>query len=288
LGAEDWGRFLEGAARFEDLWREAEERFEPTALYLTAACAILGEYLASLAASRRGVEAEKLLKERRPLLSYRPEVSVATRLMLRLLGVGEEVQPGEVINAYTPRLEPVFLPALKTAYGLIDKSKAVEECVKLGVVCAVDAVAGDGEAVKRLKEGLMECVKSGTACVYAVDAVAGDGEAVKRLKEGLMEWLVVKKLGDLPSEVRPLLEGVDGRALVEVLAPRDSAALFVFTLLAALEGRAEAVRLHGLWGSVFFEAPLARRLFRGVYEQCAGLQSEGCRLALLKLYYLHF
>jgi len=258
LGAEDWGRFLEGAARFEDLWRETEERFKLTAGYLTAACVILGEYLASLAASRRGVEAEKLLKEHRPLLNYRPEVSVATRLMLRLLGVGEEVQPVEVINAYTPGLEPELLPALKTAYGLIDKSKAVEECVTLGA-----------------------------ACVIAVAAVAGNSEAVKRLKEGLMEWLV-ERLGGLPSEVRSLLEGVDGRALVEVLAPRTGSARFVFTLLAALEGRAEAVRLHGLWGSMFVEAPLTRRLLRGVYEQCADLRSEGCRLALLKLYYLYF
>jgi len=203
------------------------------------------------------VEAEKLLKERRPLLSYCPEVSVATRLMLRLLGVGEEVQPGEVINAYAPSLKSEFLPALKTAYGSIDKSKAVEMCVTLGA-----------------------------ACVDAVAAVAGNGEAVRRLKE-LMEKLA-EKLGGLSPEVRSLLEGVDGRALVEVWAPRTGSAQFVFTLLAALEGRAEAVRLHGLWGSMFAEAPLLRRLFRGVYEQCADLRSEGCRLALLKLYYYHF
>jgi hypothetical protein len=59
-------------------------------------------------------------------------------------------------------------------------------------------------------------------------------------------------------------------------------------LLAAVEGRADAVRLHGLEGSAGFEEPLLRRLFRAVYENCGDLNSEGCRLALLKLYYLHY
>jgi len=34
--------------------------------------------------------------------------------------------------------------------------------------------------------------------------------------------------------------------------------------------------------------PLPRRLFRAVYENCGELNSEGCRMALLKLYYYHF
>jgi hypothetical protein len=29
-------------------------------------------------------------------------------------------------------------------------------------------------------------------------------------------------------------------------------------------------------------------LFNAVYENCGDLNSEGCRMALLKLYYLHF
>jgi hypothetical protein len=59
-------------------------------------------------------------------------------------------------------------------------------------------------------------------------------------------------------------------------------------LPAAVEGRAYAVRLHGLWGSARFKKPLVRRLFRAVYEKCGNLNSEGCRMALLKLYHLHF
>jgi hypothetical protein len=56
----------------------------------------------------------------------------------------------------------------------------------------------------------------------------------------------------------------------------------------AVEGRADAVKLHGLRGSARFKKPLVRRLFRAVYENCGDLNSEGCRLALLKLYYLHY
>jgi hypothetical protein len=59
-------------------------------------------------------------------------------------------------------------------------------------------------------------------------------------------------------------------------------------LLAAVEGRADAVRLHGLLGSARSMEPLFRRLFRAVYENCGDLNSEGCRMALLKLYYLQF
>jgi len=87
-------------------------------------------------------------------------------------------------------------------------------------------------------------------------------------------------------EARPLLDRVDGRTLVEVLAPGGSQAQLAFMLLAAVERRADAVRLHGLWGSARTKEPLPRRLFRAVYESCSDLNGEGCRTALLKLYYL--
>ena len=89
------------------------------------------------------------------------------------------------------------------------------------------------------------------------------------------------------SEPHPLLVVADGKTLVEVLTPISPAAQLAFMLLAAVAGRVDAVRLHGLWGSVAYGEPLARRLFRAVYENCGDLNSEGCRLALLKLYYYH-
>ena len=89
-------------------------------------------------------------------------------------------------------------------------------------------------------------------------------------------------------EAHLLLGVADGKTLVEVLAPITPAAQLVFMLLAAVEGRADAVRLHGLLGSARSMEPLFRRLFRAVYENCGRLDSEGCMMALLKLYYLQF
>ncbi len=89
-------------------------------------------------------------------------------------------------------------------------------------------------------------------------------------------------------EAHLLLKVADGKTLVEVLTPISSTARLVFTLLAAVEGRVDAVRLHGLWGSATSREPLPRQLSLAVYENCGDLNSEGCRLALLKLYYHHY
>ena len=89
-------------------------------------------------------------------------------------------------------------------------------------------------------------------------------------------------------EASLLLDRVDGKTLVEVLAPKYPSAQLAFMLLAAVEGRADAVRLHGLWGSARSREPLPRQLSYAVYENCGDLNSEGCRMALLKLYYYHF
>ena len=89
-------------------------------------------------------------------------------------------------------------------------------------------------------------------------------------------------------ETHPLLGKADGRTLVEVLAPRSSQAQLAFMLLAAVEGRADAVRLHGLLGSLAYLGTIGQPLFSAVYENCGNLNSEGCRSALLKLYYAHF
>lgn len=75
---------------------------------------------------------------------------------------------------------------------------------------------------------------------------------------------------------------------MEVVATTSSHARLAFMLLAAVEGRADAVRLYGLLGSVTYVGNVNQPLFRAVYETCVDLNSEGCRMALLKLYYYHF
>jgi hypothetical protein len=182
---------------------------------------------------------------------------VNIRLMLKLFGVGKGARLKEVVDVFEPRLSPERRPALLMLAGTLQKDEALEECDKL-----FNARPPEAEL-----------------CDINVAAVASDQEAVERLK------LVIEKL---VPEAHPLLDKVDGRTLVEVLAPGDSWTHLVFMLLAAVEGRADAVRLHGLLGSARFEKPLPRRLFRAVCENCVDLNSEGCRLALLKLYYLHY
>jgi hypothetical protein len=245
------------AEGFWDLWREAEEHREPTAVYLATATFTLGEYLVYLAASDNKEEAVKLLKERRWLLNYRPEVSVNTRLMLSVLGVGEGARQEEVVDVFKSLFLPEFQPALLMLAGRLQRDEAHKECGKL-------FNAQPSEAKR---------------CDIILTAAAGDRVAAEILRSVIEE---------VAPEARPLLGKVDGRTLVEVLAPEYSHTRLAFMLLAAVEGRAETVRLHGLLGSAWFKKPLVRRLFRAVYENCGNLNSEGCRLALLKLYYYHY
>jgi len=250
LAAKSWGELLERAGDFRELWEEVGKHRKPTARYLATAALPLGEYLVYLAASgdKRGAE---VLKKWRWLLDYDGEVSVNTRLMLKLLGVGEGAKLEEVVDVFKPRLSPEYRPALSMLAGLLQKDKVLEICKQLS---------------------------KSEVCIDAVVAAAGDQEAVERLK------LEIER--EVP-EAHLLLEVADGKTLVEVLTPILPAAQLAFMLLAAVEGRADAVRLHGLWVSARSKRPLARRLFRAVYENCGGLNSEGCRMALLKLYYLH-
>jgi len=196
--------------------------------------------------------AEELLKEWRWLLDYVPEVSVVTRLMLKLFGVGEGARLKDVVDVFGPWLPPEFWPTLLMLTGRLQKEEALELCKKL---------------------------PKSEVCVDAVVSVAGGQEAAEKSK------LEIKS--ETP-ETRPLRNEVDGRTLVEVLATTYSHARLAFMLLAAVEGRADAVRLHGLLGSARFKESLLRRLFRTVYENCGDLNREGCWLALLKLYYYHF
>jgi tetratricopeptide (TPR) repeat protein len=252
LAAKSWGELLERAEGFRELCKEAEEHRELTAGYLEAVAGTLGGCLVYLAASGDRERAEDLLKEWRLLLDYVPKVSVVARLMLRLFGVGDGAKLDEVVEAFEPQLSPEFWPALSMLAGRLQRDKASEECAQL-------SKAED--------------------CDIIVAAAAGNRVAAERLRS---------EIERVVPEARPLLDRVDGRTLVEVLAPGYSQAQLALMLLAAVEGRTNAVRLHGLWGSAKFEEPLPRRLFRAVYESCSDLDSEGCRMALLKLYYLHF
>jgi hypothetical protein len=275
LAAKSWEEVLERAKGFWELWKEAEKHRKPTAEYLATAAHTLGECLVFMAASGDRERAEDLLKELRRLLdyvrkvspprrrsgfgtrrtkrlNYVQEVSVVARLMLRFFGVGEGANLEEVVDVFGPWLSPEYRPALLMLADRLQRDMALEECAKLFET---------------------------ELCVNAVAAAAGDRVAAEKLRSKIKSEVL---------ETYHLLGRADGRALVEVLAPRYSTALFAFLLLAAVEGRVDAVRLQALWGSAKFEEPLPRRLFRAVYENCGDLNNKDCRTALLKLYYLHF
>ncbi|MFZ8810019.1 MAG: hypothetical protein ACO2PN_18175, partial [Pyrobaculum sp.] len=112
--------------------------------------------------------------------------------------------------------------------------------------------------------------------VDAVVATASDQEAVKRLKS------------EIERKAHSLLEVADIKTLVEILTSISSAAQLVLMLLAAVEGGIIAVKLLGLLGSVTYGGTVLQPLFRAVYENCGDLNSESCRMALLKLYYYNF
>jgi uncharacterized protein with GYD domain len=262
LAAKSWKDLLKRAEGFQKLWEEAGKHPTLTAEYLKAATLTLSDYLVYLAASGDRERAEELLKKWRWLLDYDQDVSVNTRLMLKLFDVGEGAKLEEVVKVFKPRLSRKRRPALLMLTGRLQRDEASEECAKL-----------------REDKGVKVSSKVRKECVDTVAAAAGDQKAVKRLKSKIERKVL---------EVHPLLKVADGKTLVEVLTPISPAAQLAFMLLAAVEGRADAVRLHGLWSSAKSKRPLAQRLFRAVYENCGNLNSEGCRMALLKLYYLHY
>jgi hypothetical protein len=250
---------------FPKLWEEANKNIIPTAEYLETTANIFGGYLVCLAASGKKQEVEELLKEWRWLLYYSPEVSVATRLMLKLFGVGEGAKLDEIVYVFWPRLSQGYYPALWLLAGHLQRDRALDECARF-IPPWLEALYAVARSVKFMSE----------LCIDAVAAAAGNRVAAERLKS---------EIESEAPEAHRLLNKVDGRILVEVLAPIHSQAQLAFMLLAAVEGKADAVRLHGLWGSARLKEPLPRRLFRAVYESCSDLNSEGCRIALLKLYY---
>jgi len=252
LAARSWEKLLERAKGFQELWEKAKKHLKLTARYLTTAVLPLSEYLVYLAASGNRERAEELLKKWRWLLDYDPEVFVNTRLMLKLFGVGEGAKLEEVEDVFKTKLSRKRRQALLMLTGRLRRDKALEECAKLR----------EDEDVKVSSKARKERV-----------------EAVERLKSKIER--------EMP-EAHLLLDVADGKTLVEVLTPILPAAQLAFMLLAAVEGRADAVRLHGLWGSATSREPLPRQLSYAVYENCGDLNSVECKMALLKLYYLHY
>jgi GTPase SAR1 family protein len=235
---------------FEKLWNETLEKLKFMAGYLDGASVVLNNYLVYLASIGRYDDIEKMLRSKYAhlLINYSERVSVLTRLMLRLLGFTKvaEVKPEELIDAYKDYIYPYFLPALKLTLGI---EASVKEC----------------ESLKALEDR--------NICRYAFFAVKGKSYALTMLRNSLNVML------------RELVQGLDGKALVQLLAPRTSRCRLALMLYALVSGNTELAKEHARWGSEEYRS--VGRLFGDVYEACCDVSSEGFKLALLKLYYYH-
>jgi hypothetical protein len=278
---------------FKQLYKETFKRFELTAMYLSTALHVLGNYLVSLALTGNYEMIGKLLEEHWWVLNADYEVSVLTRLMLNvLLGSRVElsselkgklsVDPKELIVAFKDGIVSEFLPALMVAFDLVKPEDGIKLC-----------------------EGFI-----GDDCIDSVLAVKGNSAAIEKLRDRLIdtfhEWIsegkmlnLFKRLGvnvdKLFNEFRGLVNGpdsneLDGKSPVQLIAPRTSMASLALMLYALINHNEKLVKAHALYGAVGFSDKLFPRLFLDVYKACekgCDLGNEGLRQAVTKLFLLH-
>jgi polyhydroxyalkanoate synthesis regulator phasin len=246
IKARSINEYVSLANDFEKLLIETLWNFEYTANYLEIASVVLNNYLVYLASIGRYDDTEKILSMYGVLLNYSEKVLVLTRLMLRLLGFTKVDEVKPEELIDTYKNEIIpFLPALKLALG-IEASDA--ECPSKDFGYYI-------------------------LCIYAFLAVKGDSDALKTLKDSL------------DVDTLKLVQGLDGKALVQLLAPATSRCRLALMLYALVNGNIELAKKHAQWGSEKYRS--VGRLFGDVYEACCDVSSEGFRLALLKLYYVH-
>jgi hypothetical protein len=89
------------------------------------------------------------------------------------------------------------------------------------------------------------------------------------------------------DEFWDLVNELDGKSLVQLIAPRTSAAQFAFMLYALINGDEKLAKAHALRGAVGFASRLSTRLFLEAYNVCCDLNSEQFRRAVAKLFFFH-
>ena len=286
LKAGSLGELKERAKIFASLWSEAKERERATAslMYLGKEACILAEYLVSLALEGRIDEVSKLLDEEGWLLRRFPDVGVAVRLLLEHLGVKvEKPEAREVAEALRSYIWQDLRPAFNLLMGL--PGGALDECSELKAkkkelcLSAVAAIRGDEDAVITLKIEVIDRLGK-RACVAklllsGIPQEPEECEAVKRFFSELLNFIEERGAGDV----------------VQLWAPAHSSAAFVLMLWALSSGDEELARAHAKLVSITIEEKLLRRqkLFRRLFREAAEARGgEELKLALLKLFYLHF
>jgi hypothetical protein len=275
---------------FRQLYEEAfKKRFKPTVWYISSASFTLDEYLVSLALTGgEGVKKIKeLLEEHLWVLNINEQASVLTRLTLNALlspkgelSSGLEgrivVAPRELIEAFKDEMYSELLPALRVTFGFVKPEDV-------------------GEACESIKDSTKKRI-----CMCAVSVANGDGVAVERLRRGLIDDFrdsLIKKLGlfkefgvnvdKLFDEFMELVGGLDGKSLVQLLAPRSSSARLALMLYALINGDEKLAKAHALYETAAPSVKLPARLFLDVYRAClkgCDLSNEDLRQAVTKLF----
>ncbi|MDT7971129.1 MAG: hypothetical protein RQ842_11195, partial [Vulcanisaeta sp.] len=276
---------------FRRLYEETfnEKHFKLTARYLSIASGTLGEYLVSLALTGNYEMINEIPEEHLLVLNVNKQASVLTRLMLNALlsprdGLSSElkgklsVNPEELIDAFEYTKHREFLPALRVALGMIRPRDGYKEC----------------KSIKDLRKRM--------DCQDAVLAVMEDSDAVRRLRKKLVNYSrKLKQILEnerscwfrelsfdadaLINEFEKLVEGLDGKSLVQLIAPSNSMAQLALMLRALINGNKELAKAHALHGAIYSSSKLVGRLFLEAYKECCDLKSESFRRAITKLFF---
>jgi len=288
LVGDDLVKLVDG---FRQLYEETfnKKHFKYTARYLSTASLILGNYLVSLALTGDHETISKLLEEHLWVLNANKQFSVPTRLTLnallsprgRLSGELEgklSVNPGELIDAFGPRMHSEFRPALRVAFRIAKPEDGYEECKSIedptkrrdcrGTVLAV---MDDSDAIWWLRWKL----------IYNLYERISEVERSGWLRElGFDTNALISEFGKLAGRL-------DGKSLAQLIAPTGSRARLALILYALINGDGRLARAQALRGTVDFGGKLLTRLFLEAYRACCDLESEGFRRAIAKLFFFH-
>jgi tetratricopeptide (TPR) repeat protein len=264
--------------RFRQLYEETfnVEHFQLTARYLSTASGRLGEYLVSLALTGNYEMINELLEEHWLVLNVDKQFSVLTRLMLNALlsskgGLSNElkgklsVNPEEWIDAFGYIMLRNSLPALWVALGIAKPEDGIELCEEFNDVDCIDlvlAVKGNSVAVKQLREWVIDAFN---------DSLKGFGSDVE----------------SLINEFKGLVRGLDGKSLVQLIAPSFSMAQLALMLRALINDNKELAKALALYGAIHYSSKLLRRLFLEAYKECCDLGKDEFRRAIARLFFLH-
>jgi hypothetical protein len=232
-------------------------------------------------------EISELLRIHWQELNANERVSILTRLMLDALlnpkgGLGDElwnrlnVKSWELIKVFGYEMDNDFLPALRDAFGVTMSNDEIELCnegfnddVCIPVLAARE---NDNNAVKQLRGWLINDFHERISKEEVLDSLKG----------------LIPDPKSLFNEFKGLVDKLDGRSLVQLIAPISSMAQFILMLYALLytvsNDNERLAKAHALMGTVYATDKLLMRLFYETYRVCCDPNNEEFRRAIVKLF----